>query len=68
MSKEVYRLTLEHIIYFGGDMSRLEEPLVVQMVVDRQYAPTAICLNRMLDMMRDEVLKRATENPQLNRK
>ena len=63
MPVEVYRLTLEHFTRYSEDMHRLEEPLVVQMIVDRQYAPTAICLNRMLDMMRDEVLKRATENP-----
>ena len=63
MPVEVYRLTLEHFTRYGEDMHRLEDPLVVQMIVDRQYAPTAICLNQMLDMMRDEVLKRATENP-----
>lgn len=68
MLGEVYRLTLEHFIWYGEDRHQLEEPLVVQMIVDRQYAPTAICLNRMLDMMRNEVLKRATENPQLNSK
>ena len=68
MPVEVYRLTLEHFIRYGEDVHQLEEPLVVQMIVDRQYAPTPICINRMLDMMRDEVLKRATENPQLNRK
>lgn len=68
MPEEVYRLTLEHFICYGKDRHRLEEPLVVQMIVDRQYAPTAICLNRMLDMMSNEVLKRATENPQLNSK
>ena len=62
MTGEVYRLALEHFICHGEDRHRLEEPLVVQMFVDRQYAPAAICLNRMLDMMRDEVLKRATVN------
>ena len=68
MTGEVYRLTLEHFMRYGEDVHRLEEPLVVQMIVDRQYAPTAICLNRMLEMMRNEVLNRATENPQLNSK
>ena len=63
MQGEVYRLILEHFIRYGEDGHRLEEPLVVEMFVDRQYGPNAICLNQMLDMMRDEVLKRATEKP-----
>lgn len=62
MLEEVYRLTLDHFVLDDEDKHRLEEPLVVQMIVNRQYAPTAICLNRMLEMMRDEVLKKATES------
>lgn len=61
MTYETYRLTLEHYIGYGEDKHQLDEPLVVQMVVDRQYAPTAICLNRMLDMMREELLRRESD-------
>lgn len=57
MTNEIYRLTLEHYIDDGENRYRIDEPLVVQMIVDRQYTPTAICLNRMLDMMREELLK-----------
>jgi len=57
-SYEVYKLTLEH--YIDGETPvRLEEPIVVKMVVDREYVPSAVCLNRMLDMMREYVLKKA---------
>lgn len=59
MTNEVYRLTLDHFIDNDGKRSRLEEPLIVQMVYDRRYTPSAICLNSMIERMRDEVLKRA---------
>ena len=62
MTNEIYRLTLEHFICYDKDRHQLEEPLVLQMIVDRQYAPTAICLNRMLDMMREELLRRSAKN------
>ena len=58
---EVYRLTLDHYFDDGESHQRLEEPLVVQMIWDRRFVPQAICLNRMIDMMRSEVLKRAGE-------
>ena len=61
MINEVYRLVLEHFADNDGKRSRLEEPLIVQMVFDRRYAPPAVCLNSMIERMRDEVLKRATE-------
>lgn len=62
MINEVYRLTLEHLVIDNdGKRSRLEEPLVVQMIYDRRYTPSAVCLNSMIERMRDEVLKRATE-------
>ena len=57
MMNEIYRLTLEHFICHDKDKHQLDEPLVVQMVIDKQYAPTAICLNRMLDRMREELLR-----------
>ena len=53
---EVYRLTLEH--YVDGETPiRIEEPIVVKMAVDRQYMPSAVCINQMLDMMREYVLR-----------
>ena len=61
MNNEIYRLTLDHFIDHGGERIRLEEPLVVQMICNRDYAPPAICLNSMLESMRGEVLKRATK-------
>lgn len=61
MNNEIYRLTLDHFIDYGGERIRLEEPLVVQMICNMDYAPSAICLNSMLESMRDEVLKRATK-------
>jgi len=59
MENEIYRLTLSHYIESEEERIRIEEPLVIQMIFDRQYTPTPVCLNRMLDKMRDEVLKRA---------
>ena len=61
MTNEVYRLTLDHFIDYGGERIRLEDPLVVQMIYDRGQAPSAVCLNSMIERMRDEVLKRAME-------
>lgn len=62
MVNEIYRLTLSHYIASGEERVRIDEPLVVQMIIDRQYTPTPVCLNRMLDMMRNEVLRRAGED------
>ena len=59
MANEIYRLTLSHYIDSEEDRIRIEEPLVVQMIVDRSMTPIPICLNHMMDMMRDELLKRA---------
>lgn len=59
-SYEIYKLTLEH--YVNGEEKRIniEEPIVVQMAFfDMHYEPNPVCLNRMLDIMRDEMLKRA---------
>ena len=56
---ETYRLTLTHYIDDEKNHIPLEEPLVVQMVYDRTQVPLPICLNRMMDMMRGEILSRA---------
>ena len=53
---EIYRLTLEHFIDLGCKRHRIDEPLVVQMIINSNI-PTPIYLNQMLDMMRDQVLK-----------
>lgn len=55
---EVYELRLDHYIDDQGDRHPLDEPLVVRMVYDRRYAPSPICINSMIDKMRDEMLKR----------
>ena len=54
---ETYKLTLQHYIVCDEEYIKLEEPLVVKMTV-RNDIPTPVCLNRMIDMMRDEMLKR----------
>ena len=57
---ETYALRLDHYMEAeSGERCRLEEPLVVKMVIDKTARPFPVCLNRMLDMMRNEVLKRA---------
>lgn len=61
MTIEVYRLMLEHFIDDDGKRTRLEEPLVVQMACDRRYLPVPICINNMLEMMHDEIMRRVTE-------
>ena len=55
---EIYALRLDHYIEDQGDRHSLGEPLVVQMAYDRRYVPLPICINSMIDMMRDEMLKR----------
>lgn len=62
MVNEIYRLTLSHYIESEEDRIRIDEPLVVQMIFDRTYAPTPVYLNQMLDRMRDEVLRRAGDD------
>ena len=60
---EVYALRLDHyVIDEKMNRYRLEEPMVVQMTLDRRTGiTTPYCLNRMLDMMKDEVMKRVGE-------
>ena len=60
---EIYRLRLDHIMMDveNEEYHRLEEPLVVQMVLDRRYRPQAICLNDMMEMLKAELLRRAGE-------
>lgn len=56
MTNEIYRLTLEHYIDDGKNRYRIDEPIVVQMVHVTEI-PVPVCLNRMLDMMRGELLR-----------
>ena len=58
---EVYRLRLDHYMDVEGCREKLEDPLVIQMIFDRRYMPLPVCLNRMIDMMKDELLQRAGE-------
>lgn len=55
---EIYELRLDHYIEDQGDRHSLDEPLVVKMMYDRRYVPLSICINSMIDKMRDEMLKR----------
>ena len=55
---EIYRLRLDHYIDDGEKRHRVEEPLVIQMIVNRTYMPVPVCLNSMLDKMREELLTR----------
>lgn len=54
---EIYKLTLEHYINVEEKRINIEEPIVVKMIFDRHDVPNAVCLNRMLDMMREKLLK-----------
>ena len=56
MTNEIYRLTLEHYFDDGESRHRIDEPIVVQMVHMTEI-PVPVCLNRMLDMMREELLR-----------
>ena len=55
---EIYRLSLDHFFDDGEKRHQIEEPLVMQMIVDRTYMPVPVCLNNMLDKMREELLNR----------
>ena len=54
---EIYTLRLDYYIEDQGDRHPLDEPLVVKMVYDRRYVPLSMCINSMIDKMRDEMLK-----------
>lgn len=54
---EVYSLTLRHYISCEGECHNIEEPMVIEMIIDHNIQ-TPVYLNHMLDMMRDEVLNR----------
>lgn len=59
---EIYRLRLDHFMDMGnGERHQLDEPLIVQIILDRRYMPQAICLNKMMDMMKDELLRKIGE-------
>ena len=55
---EVYRLQLDHYIQDKDGRHPIEEPLIVQMVYDRQFGNQSVLLNDMLNTMRDAVLRR----------
>ena len=56
---EIYRLRFDHFFDDGKERHQIEEPLVIQMVIDSTYMPVPVCLNHMLDKMRKELLNRA---------
>lgn len=55
---EIYRLRLDHFFDDGEKQHQIEEPLVIQMMCDNTYMPVPVCLNNMLDKMREELLNR----------
>ena len=55
---EIYRLRLDHYIDDGEKHYQVDEPLVIQMIIDRTYMQVPVCLNNMLDKMREEFLNR----------
>ena len=55
---EIYRLRLDHYIDDGEKHYQVDEPLVIQMIIDRTYMQVSVCLNNMLDKMREELLNR----------
>lgn len=59
-SLEIYSLRLDHYIQDELGRHAIDEPIVVRMAYDRSYAPIPICINRMLEEMRKEVLRRTT--------
>ena len=56
MTNEIYRLTLEHYFDDGENRHKIDEPIVVKMVHMTEI-PVPVCLNHMLDMMREELLR-----------
>ena len=55
---EIYRLRLDHFFDDGEKRHQIEEPLVIQMMVNSTYMSVPVCLNKMLDKMREELLNR----------
>ena len=55
---EIYALRLDHYILDQDGRHSLDEPIVVQMAYDRKYMPLPICINSMIDKMREEMLTR----------
>ena len=58
---EIYRLRLDHFFDDGEKRHQIEEPLVVSMTFDTTFMPASVCLNSMLDKMREEILSRGKE-------
>ena len=58
---EISRLKLEHFLSIGEERIKIEEPLVVQMIYDQSNYPVPVCINRMLEMIEDEVMKRISK-------
>lgn len=65
---EEYRLVLRHTMMDKEDGSEhdIEPPLIIRMVYDRRMGlPATYCVNRMLQQMEDEMLRRMSNNGQL---
>ena len=55
---EIYRLRLDHFFDDEEKRHQIEEPLVIEMMVNSTYMSVPVCLNKMLDKMREELLNR----------
>lgn len=55
---DIYALRLDHYIEDQSGRHLLDEPLVVKMAYDRRYVLLPICINSMINKMRDEMLTR----------
>lgn len=63
MIREAYKLTLTHYAVDDKNLDKikLDEPIVVEHIFDRQFGGSPIILNRMLDEMRAYVLNKMDE-------
>lgn len=66
MAHEEYRLVLTHTyVDGGGERMALEDPVKVVRVFpvegNRMNPPVAVCINDMMDCMKDYILRKAGE-------
>lgn len=60
---ETYRLTFDHFLTIDGKRVRLEQPLIVETVID-VHEPLAVCVNRIVEEMSRELTRRVLEGAQ----
>lgn len=62
MTQERYTLILKHEAIYGEDSVQLDQPLVIRYFIDRRFADMPVLLNRMMDQMKDALIRKASEN------